>query len=128
MNEVASGIREVGRRARAMLGVAVVIGVCCWLSIRYTRQPGGFSALWAASGLLCGILLTAPRREWRALFVAAFAGNLAAHFLAQDAWYPSIALSLAGIIESALVAFGIARFVDDVTDTAQIKLTAAVAT
>lgn len=41
-----------------------LIALCCWISINYTRRPGGFSTLCIASGLLTGILLTSPRQRW----------------------------------------------------------------
>jgi len=51
--------------------VAVLVALFCWISIRFTRELGGTSTLWIASGILAGILLTSHRRLWPGYVIAA---------------------------------------------------------
>ena len=115
-----------------MLRTAAVLtalfGLCCWWSIIFTRGPGGVSTLWVASGVLCGLLITAPKREWPLAIGAAFLASVAVNLLRHHGgWNVALGLSLANVLDAWLVAYALVHFVDDVTDAAQIKLTSAVA-
>src|SRR5437868_12971926 len=90
-------------RKAAML--AVLLGLCCWWSITYTRGPGGISTLWVASGVLCGVLLTSPQRQWPLLMFVAFISSVIVNVWWRDgAWDIGLGLSFANIIDASLVA------------------------
>src|SRR5947209_2844698 len=115
MNSVAAEM-HAWTLARRTVMVGVAVGLCCWLSIRFTRLPGGFSMLWPAGGVLCGILLTSARRDWPAYIAAAGIANLLAHILVGDGPVYGSMLMLAGLIEAVAVAFALSRYVGDVID------------
>ncbi len=110
----------------AMLGA--VVGGLAWLSLHYTRQPTGLSTLWAASGVLCGVLLTTPRARWPWYLVAAYAGNVLARWLHHDAAYSVLGLGLLSLLDGQLTAWWVARQVGDITEVSHIQRTARVAT
>ena len=107
--------------------VAVLVALSCWISIRFTRPPGGTSTLWIASGLLTGIVLTSARRYWTGYVVAAFAANVIVRIAIGDAWHAALGLGFACIIDTLVVVMVLAHWVGDATDTAKLKLTARVA-
>ncbi|MEP6483797.1 MAG: diguanylate cyclase [Rudaea sp.] len=114
--------------ARGAAMLALLIGSLCWVSISYTRQVGGLSNLWMASGVLTGVLLTTQRSRWNVYIVAALAGNLAVRILLGDA--PPIASILAATstFDAAAVAFLVRHFVGDVANTSKITSIAKTAT
>ncbi len=103
------------------LGVGIVIGLCAWWSIAYTRGALGFSSLWVGSGVLCGLLLTSPRREWPPYLLSAFAAFLCVNFLLNGMTPLGIALSFANTLDAWLVAAVVASRVNDVSDLTQLK-------
>lgn len=110
-----------------MLGLVIVIGLCAWWSIAYTRGVLGFSSLWVASGVLCGFLLTSPRREWAPQLLGAFAAFLAVNFLLNGLTALGVTLSFLNTLEAWLVAAIVASRINDVSDLTQIKSSSAVA-
>ena len=107
--------------------MAAVIALCCWISI-LTRQPGSPSTIWIASGVLAGVLMTSDRSKWRGYVLAAFVANVLVRALYGDAWYLVVGRGLASTLDALIVAFALAHYVGDVTDTARIKHVARVAT
>ena len=108
-----------------LTGALVVIA--CWLSITFTRLPGGSSMLWIASGILAGILLTSPRIAWRGCVIAAFASNVIVRAAHGDPWHDVLALGFANTFDAVFVAWLLVRSVADVTDPALIKRVARIA-
>ena len=92
------------RRLLLSLLTAVAYYLTARLGYSLMLQPAGV-AIWPAAGLLLGILLVRPRREWPALAAAALAGNIAAD-LGQGATI-GVALSggLANLTESLAAAW-----------------------
>ncbi|MDI1253969.1 sensor domain-containing diguanylate cyclase [Thermomonas sp.] len=103
------------------LGLAVVIGLCAWWSIVYTRGALGFSSLWVGSGVLCGVLLTSPRREWLPYLLGAFAASLVVNILLNGLSQIGIVLSFANTLDAWIVAAAVASRVNDVSDLTQLK-------
>src|SRR5262249_14339377 len=107
--------------------LAAVVAFCCWWSISYTRGPAGVSTLWAASGVLCGVLLTSPRASWRAYIGGAFLASLCVNLWLGTSPFLAVALSLANMLDAGLVSVLVARYVANVTEQARIKRTAEIA-
>ena len=107
--------------------VAVLVALFCWISIRFTRELGGTSTLWIASGILAGILLTSHRRLWPGYVIAALAGNVIVRVAIGDAWHAALGLAFASILDSVPVAVALVYWVGDVTDPGKLKLAARVA-
>lgn len=101
--------------------VSAISALCCWISISFTRAPGGLSSLWLASGVLTGTLLTSPRPTWRAIVVAAVMGNVLVRVTQGDVWYSVLGLGFASTLEAILVALVLEHHVADVTDPATVK-------
>ena len=109
------------------IAVAALIAVSCWISIRFTRAPGGTSSLWIASGILTGIVLTSARRYWPGYLIAAFAANVIVRIAMGDAWHAALGLALASIVDTVPVVMALAYWVGDATDAARLRLTSRVA-
>ncbi|HEV2608555.1 MAG TPA: MASE1 domain-containing protein [Xanthomonadaceae bacterium] len=127
MNSISAGDRNPLVLIAKTFAVGVLVALFCWISIRFTRQPGSTPTLWIASGILTGILLTSHRRLWPGYVLAALAGNVIVRVVIGDAWHAALGLAFASIIDSVPVAVALARWVGDVTDPARLKLAARVA-
>jgi diguanylate cyclase (GGDEF)-like protein/PAS domain S-box-containing protein len=109
------------------IAVAMLVGLCCWISIRFTREPGGTSTLWIASGILTGIVVTSARRYWLGYVIAAFAANVIVRIAMGDAWHAAVGLGFASILDTIPVLAALAYLVGDATDLARINRSARVA-
>jgi diguanylate cyclase (GGDEF)-like protein len=104
-----------GPGLRHWLGVgALAVGTyaVAWFAITHTRFSG-VSALWVANGLLTGALLLRPRGAWPALFVAAGLGQATARLVVGDALPMVVGVTIANLLECAVVAGWVRRDVDD---------------
>lgn len=119
--------RGAFRTIAGLAAFAAGMAFYCWWSIVYTRGPLGLSTLWVASGVLCGILLTEPRRRWLALVAAAFGASLAVNFLLQGVGMLGWVLSLANVLDAWLVAWIVSQRVPDPSDLPQIRRSMAIA-
>ena len=129
MNAVSSPTRDWSGLGQKAVAVTILLGLCCWWSITYTRGPSGVSTLWVASGVLCGILLTSPRSQWPLLIASGFLASAAVNMVWRGStWYLAGALSAANVIDAGFVAAVLVLMVGDVDDAAKIKQTALVAT
>ncbi len=111
-----------------VLAVLIAVLLCAWWSIAWTRGAEGFSSLWIAGGVVCGVLLGSPRREWPWLTAAMFVGSFAINFLHGSPASVGIGLSLANTLEPWMVAYLVARRISDVSRLAAIGDSVAVAT
>jgi diguanylate cyclase (GGDEF)-like protein/PAS domain S-box-containing protein len=107
--------------------MAIAIALLCWISIQYTREPGGISALWMASGVLTGILLTSARRSWPGYVIATFVANAAVRIAIGDPWHVAVGLSFASLVDAVPVAIALVHWVGDVTDPSRISRSGRVA-
>ncbi|MEO5595915.1 MAG: diguanylate cyclase [Lysobacteraceae bacterium] len=103
-----------------MLATGAAVALCCWISLTFTRGPNGFPALWIASGLLIGILLTAERALWVGYVFAALLGNIAVRLAVGDSLYLALGLAIAGTLEAVVVTLAVAHYVGDATDPAKL--------
>ena len=107
--------------------MGAVTAVLSWVSIRFTREPGGTSMLWIASGVLTGVLLTSRRRLWPGYLAAALVGNILARIVVGDSWLAALGLATAALIDAVPVAWALRTRVGNVTDPSKIKAAGRVA-
>lgn len=86
--------RAASHKAGTLAGVALLVGVSCWLGTVASQEEGRIAAIWIANGFLVGILLGVDRVRWRSLLLAGYAGNVASNLVAGDA--PAFAVVIAG--------------------------------
>src|SRR5438309_1325991 len=102
---------QMAPAARVLHALALLL-VClllAWCSIVYTRVSGSTSLVWMNNGLLVGLLVLRPRREWTELLAAATLASVIARAACGDALGANLIISLANVIECLLVA-GAARW------------------
>ncbi|GAA4866870.1 hypothetical protein GCM10023332_18900 [Luteimonas vadosa] len=75
-----------------------------WLVLALTRIDGYVPALWPVNGLLVGVMLFRPARQWPWILLAAFLGNVLGRWAAGDSAVLVTAPSLANIVEILVVA------------------------
>ena len=108
------------RAARFVVFAAVAFG-SAWCSIRYTRVTGSVSLVWIGNGLLVGLLVLRPLREWPELFLAAILGSAAVRAAVGDPWWPNASLNFANVLECLLVAGAVRWRVPDVRDVGRLR-------
>ncbi len=113
---------------RGAVALALSVGVLCWLSLEYTRQPHGFANLWAATGFFAGVLITSNASRWPAYIVAAALANLAARLVHNDPLVPSSIVAMASTFDAVAVAYAIRRYAGRIGDIARIVRLAQIAT
>lgn len=111
-----------------MLAVSALVALSCWISLTFTRGPSGFPALWIASGLLIGILLTSARALWLGYVLAALLGNLAVRFAVGDPLLSVLGLGIASTLEAVAVALTVAHYVGDATNPTKLGYAGRIAT
>jgi diguanylate cyclase (GGDEF)-like protein/PAS domain S-box-containing protein len=109
------------RAVMRTLAVGVLIGSSSWLAIELSRPQGGVSVIWAASGLLVGILLTTSHRHWSAYIFAALVGDLIARAACGDPPIDAAVRGLATTIEVCVVAYVLRYCVGEVGDEANLS-------
>lgn len=89
------------RKPVAMLLIAILIGFTTWLGAKLTGGPGQIALIWIANGLLAGIILSSPRRDWIWLLASGYAGNVGLNFLVGVDPLLSVTLAFCNTIEVA---------------------------
>ncbi len=120
--------RDAQPTGAGIAAFAAGIALACWWSIVYTRGPLGLSTLWVASGVLCGFLLTEPRKFWLTYLTTAFGASLAVNFALNGVGVLGVALSFANTLDAVLVAWLVSQRVPDPSDLSRIKHSVIVAT
>src|SRR5215510_7774070 len=115
MAEASIAGREARIVARNTAALAAAVAFCCWWSITFTRGPAGVSTLWAASGLLCGVLVTSPRQRWPAYLCAAFIASVGVNLWRGADPILATMLSMANALDAGIVAAIVAHYVVAVT-------------
>ncbi|MES2682462.1 MAG: diguanylate cyclase [Pseudomonadota bacterium] len=91
------------------LQLAVLVGICCWVTIALTRGDGRVAAIWLSNGLLLGVLLSTPTGDWLRYLIAGFAGNVVANLLSGDALHMAPLLAGCNTLEVILAAWPLRR-------------------
>lgn len=115
--------RDVLPRA---LAVTLSIGALSWLAIALSRPTGGVTIVWIASGVLTGLLLTSPHRRWPLYLACGLLATMTARVLCGDPLSIVVSRSLAGILESAGVAYSLRILVGDSADPSKLSVVSAV--
>ena len=100
--------------------LAVATAVFAWIAIDLTRVAGSVASVWIANGIVVGVLLFKPTRQWPWWVAAGWLGEIASRFLHGDAGVPSVGNSLANVLEILIVAGAIRARVPDITDPARL--------
>ena len=118
-------LRKTFSAAPWVLGL--VIAGATWASTSLTRFEGGVASVWIANGLLVGVLLPAPQRNWPALGLAAAVAMVATRALNGDDVWLAVGLTAINLVESGLIAGAIRRAVPDIRVPAALPRLARVA-
>jgi diguanylate cyclase (GGDEF)-like protein/PAS domain S-box-containing protein len=115
------------------LFLALVCAAAAWLSIGFSRGPAGLSTLWIPGGILCGVLVASPRRQWP-VCILGVAATLSLVGVAMRVSGPvALVLVAAEMAEAVAVAWAVTRFVpgashpDSAKATSQVAVTGTVA-
>ena len=82
-----------------LLAAFCVLTVCSWLGIMLSRQSAGVATIWLSNGILFGLVITRPRRQWVGYFLAGLAADTMADVLYGDPFRVAIGVSLANSVE-----------------------------
>ena len=93
--------------AAAALVYLLLAGLAIWLS----KQPGSIAMLWYANAAMVPLLARQPWRAWPPLLMAVGGAGMAANGAFGMPWAPSLGLALANLIEVALAALLVQRWV-----------------
>lgn len=110
------------------LALGLLIAVATWISIAYGRVQGEVAMVWVVNGMLVGVALIAPRRDWPRLFLIAAAAMLLVRGLYGDTIGLALFLTAVNLLESGLVAGTVRHFVPDIREPAALPQLARVAT
>jgi len=91
------------RPALARLVVAfAVLAMCSWMGIMLSRQSEGVATIWFSNGILFGLVITRPRRQWMGYFLAGLAADTLADMGHGDPFRVAIGVSVANSVEVIL--------------------------
>lgn len=93
---VETWIGLAGLRLVAMFGL---LFVCSYLGIDLSRQSEGVATIWLTNGMLFGLVITRPRREWLGYFVAGLLADTAADRAYGDPLKVAAGVSVANSVE-----------------------------
>ena len=116
---------ELGRfpAVRWLAGLAVLLGLLSYCALLLNVRSGGVTILWPSNGLLLGVLLLAPRRQWAAYVSVAFAVDWVINLSLANP--PLISAYLAGcnmieVLVAAFLLYGVMRPNADLTRRRQL--------
>ena len=79
-----------------------VLTLCSWLGIMLSHQSEGVATIWFSNGILFGLVITRPRRQWIGYFLAGLAADTAADVGYGDPFRVAIGVSVANSVEVVL--------------------------
>lgn len=85
-----------GLRLVAVFGL---LFVCSYLGIDLSRQSEGVATIWLTNGILFGIVITRPKREWLGYFLAGLLADTAADMAYGDPLHLAVGVSVANSVE-----------------------------
>lgn len=110
-----------------LVAFGLVLFAGAWWSIHLAAGPSGFSMLWLPSGMLFGVLLTSPPRQWRGLLAVALLAFVAANLRRNGLSVLTLVLGLCNLLDAWLAARITAPRVKDAGQLATIGRTLRVA-
>lgn len=93
--------RDTWTRA-AILRLAWVLPlatIASWLGIVLSHQSEGVATIWLSNGLIFGLLITQPKRQWIAYFLVGLTADTLADMLYGDPFRLAFGVSLANSVE-----------------------------
>ncbi|MFN3859860.1 MAG: response regulator [Roseateles sp.] len=93
--------------AAAAIAYLLLASLAIWLS----KQPGSIAMIWFANAAMVPILARQPARAWAPLLLGIGTACVTAHMAFDIAWWPSLGLALANVIEIALSSWLAQRWV-----------------
>ena len=79
-----------------------VLALCSWLGIVLSHQSEGVATIWLTNGMLFGLVITRPRRQWIPYFAAGLAADTLADVVYGDPFRVAFGVSLANSLEVIL--------------------------
>jgi len=79
-----------------------VLALCSWLGIVLSHQSEGVATIWFSNGILFGLVITRPRRQWIGYFLAGLAADTLADVGYGDPFRVAIGVSVANSVEVVL--------------------------
>jgi len=84
--------------ARLVLSFAM-LALCSWLGIVLSHQSEGVATIWFSNGILFGLVITRPKRQWIGYFLAGLAADTIADVGYGDPFRVAIGVSVANSVE-----------------------------
>lgn len=109
-----------------VLRVALMLGCLSFVSTElnlYSCNAGGVSLLWPTNGLLMGVLLCTPRRNWPVYLTVAAIIDLVVNLSLNNPFYIALYLSSCNLLEAAsgaLLLYGVVAARPDLTERRQL--------
>ncbi len=72
---------------------------CSWGGIVLSSHSDGVATIWLSNGILFGLLITRPPREWLAYFLVGLCADTSADIVHGDSFHVAIGVSLANSVE-----------------------------
>jgi diguanylate cyclase (GGDEF)-like protein/PAS domain S-box-containing protein len=117
---VESRLPSLRRLAWVALTLALLDMAALLLNMR-SWQMSGVTILWPSNGLLLGVLLRAPRRQWPAYLAVGFAVDLGVNLTLSFAFWSSTYVASCNMLEAGLAALLMYRTVSPKPDLTQRK-------
>jgi diguanylate cyclase (GGDEF)-like protein/PAS domain S-box-containing protein len=117
-NEKSRWLPPLQRLAGVALALASLDIAALMLNI-HNLSRGGVTILWPTNGLLLGILLCTPRRQWPAYFTVGFAVDLAINRSLSFDLLPSAYIAACNMLEAGLAAVLLYRTISPKPDLTQ---------
>jgi diguanylate cyclase (GGDEF)-like protein/PAS domain S-box-containing protein len=109
---------------RRLAGIGAILCLLSFCSLLLSSRSGGISVVWPSNGLLLGVLLATPRRQWLAYFAVAFAVDLGINLSLSNPGLISIYLAGCNMIEVLVAALLLYRTIapdPDLTQRRQLR-------
>jgi diguanylate cyclase (GGDEF)-like protein/PAS domain S-box-containing protein len=114
--------RMPGLRRLIVLGLSLIaLSLITSLLNGESWRAGGPSVVWLSNGLLIGVLLCSPRRQWPAFFVLAYVIDVGVNLALKNPVGISFALSMCNMIEVAIASFLMYPAIQESADLTQPK-------
>ncbi len=82
-----------------LLGSLAILTLCSWLGIVLSHQSEGVATIWLSNGILFGLLITRPPRQWPAYFAIGLTADTLADVLFGDPFRLAAGVSVANSVE-----------------------------
>ncbi len=106
--------------ARVGCGILVLTIISSLINIQSIRMSG-VSLLWLSNGLLIGVLLRAPRRQWPSFLALGYTIDFVINLLQQDSLRDASFFSICNLIEVLLAASLMRRSVPPEADLTEMR-------